>query len=169
MQPSPSPAPSAAGGIGATRADEPLTGVEVIEGAGLRTRRHPRHVEGLPLFAAPWSVDSYANVAGDVVHCVRSAEGFVIIQPGEQNEAFCRAIVRSRNEATVADDIAYERAISERALAGAREEVDRVRAHFHAEISRILDTNRSLQDAIVKARKSGRVDDLPKWCQGSES
>lgn len=120
------------------------------------------------LFPAPWRVDTYLTADDRRVFMVRAADGMVILQPG-QSKAFCEAIVRSRNEGTDAESIASVERRYQLALDAAREEVDRVRAHFRAETARALETNRHLQDAIVEARRTGSVLCLPAWCQPGET
>jgi hypothetical protein len=144
---------------------ETYTGCEMVVAEGLRTRANPRFVEGLPLFVAPWAVASYKNVSDEVVWYVTSGEGFMIIPPGEHNQDWCEALVRSRNSGTVGEDLTYQMEMNRRALEGARAEVDRVRSHFQREMDGVMKTNRSLQTAIVEARKTGSTLLLPDWCQ----
>lgn len=151
-------------GVTRVSSDKPLTGCEYIV-LSKTVIHNPRHIEGHPLFTAPWSVDYYEDVYGVGLWSVRSAEGHLIIQPGEHNQAWCESLVRSRNSGTVEEDVAYQIAIKGRAIDGARVEVDRVRAHFTDELNRVMKTNRSLQNAIVAARVSGSTLLLPAWCQ----
>lgn len=140
-----------------------LTGCEFMV-LGKSIIPDPRYIEGHPLFTAPWSVESYTNICDKMVWCVRSAEGHLIIQPGEHNQEWCEALARSRNSGTVQEDVAYQIAIKERGLVGAMEQVDRVRTHFTAELSRVMETNRILQNSIVVARNSRSTLNLPAWC-----
>jgi hypothetical protein len=131
------------------------------------TTTDPRHIEECPPFPAPWKVESWITPGGETMWSVWAADQRIVIQP-TPDEAFCRAIVRSRNEGTAEEDMAYARARFDQAIAGCRQEIDHVRTHFQAEIDKVLETNRRLQDAIVEARAKGSTEGLPAWCQSSE-
>jgi hypothetical protein len=128
---------------------------------------NPDLIEGHPPYPSPWRVASFVSAYGTTFHSVVAADRMPVI-PASEDEAFCAAVVRSRNEGTDEEAIAYVKARWQRALDDAHQTTERVRVHFQAELSKVMETNRSLQDAIVLARESGSVLTLPTWCQPSE-
>jgi hypothetical protein len=106
----------------------------------------------VPPFPAPWRVDGYTTHDGRTVWSVRSADHGMIIQPGD-HEAFCRAVVRSRNEGTVEADVEAVRTRYQAALDRCHAETDRLREKWHEESGKLIDTNYRLQLKLLTLRE----------------